>query len=212
MMGVYQFVRRFPVTPCFRALARSPDSKHFLVIPARSSPHIARSFSASATLDAREWLKHTQNVHLKKYMEKEINVVQLEEEKKYSKFSRLNIALAVVGVVAGTFAGDVLEKRIKLDARDREGHDNSLRALSFAVGVVAVAFLVEFISAVDTAGIHPPFIVIGSFIIACVVFRIGSRTYKSIAGTGRDDKPEGHDGNLNVEKSSTDGSSPSYKS
>ena len=58
-----------------------------------------------------------------------VNLKQKEQEAKYSRFSPANIALAIVGLAAGSYLGDAMEKRSKLDAHDRAGHEDSLTAM-----------------------------------------------------------------------------------
>ena len=123
-------------------------------LPARLLP--IRTFASSGRRDAREWLDRVKYANLRAAKERQVNVHQLESRRHYDPLRPLNIAFIVTGLAAGSYLGNNSDRRRRLDAGDRRGHEESFTALTRGVTVVSSGLIVEMFSSLQTIGIHWP--------------------------------------------------------
>lgn len=145
---------------------------------------VCKSLSTTSHVRAREWLEQNRVTKFIASNERKINLRQREEEAKYSKLRLQNVVVALVGLGAGAYVGDAMERRSgDLTLLTRSEQSSTLSAMTNGFGVLAAAFLLELGFAATTAGVHLPLYSIGGACLGCVGFRIG-RKILNAAGRG----------------------------
>jgi len=145
---------------------------------------LKRDFFTSHRRDGYEWLESQKFAKMIKTKEAQINVQQLNEERKYNKFRPVNIALLVIGVASGAYIGVVMVKKSRLDAGDRKGHEDCVTALKRAFCAVALGVALDMSNAFVTIGIHTPLWTLGGAFVAYLGVKL---TYKLFPSTGTAD-------------------------